>query len=173
MSKVIVVNEKDEVLGYKDRDDRNTQDIIRVAGIWIFNRNKEVLIAQRSLSKIHDPGKWGPSVAGTVEEGETYTSNIIKEVEEELGIIIQDSDLVIGPKSLRATSHKYFSQAFFTEYDAPISDFITAQDEVEQIKWIHIEELVALVKQKPEDFLASFEFSLENVKDFLNDRFKN
>ena len=31
----------------------------------------------RSFTKSHDPGKWGPAVAGTVEEGETY--NFLKE----------------------------------------------------------------------------------------------
>ena len=78
MTNVIIVNEKDEVIGSKPRDDRNQTDIIRVSGLLVFNPKGEVLLSRRGLNKINDPGKWGPSVAGTVEEGETYASNIIK-----------------------------------------------------------------------------------------------
>jgi len=53
--KVVVVNEQDEVLGYKNRDDRNQSDIIRVAGLWLVNSANEALIAQRALDKVHDP----------------------------------------------------------------------------------------------------------------------
>ena len=47
-----------------------------------------VLIVERqtAFDKKYDPGKWGPSAAGTVEEGETYQSNIIKELQEEIGL---------------------------------------------------------------------------------------
>jgi len=45
-------------------------------------------LAQRSFNKTHNPGQWGPAVAGTNDEGETYESNIIKEAEEE--IVLRD-----------------------------------------------------------------------------------
>ncbi len=84
--KVIIVDENDKIIGYKERNDRNQNDIIRIAGIWIENEKGEVLIAQRSFRKVNNPGKLGPAAAGTLEVGETYESNILKEVEEEIGI---------------------------------------------------------------------------------------
>lgn len=80
--RIPIVNEQDEIIGYKDRKDRNTVDITRITGLWLWNEKGEVLLAQRALSKDINPGLWGPAVAGTVEEGETYESNIIKEAEE-------------------------------------------------------------------------------------------
>src|SRR3989338_6564599 len=85
MTKIIVVNEKDEIIGYKDRDDRNETDIIRVSALILLNSKNQTLIARRALNKILDSGKWGPAAAGTLEEGGSYLSNIIKEAQEEIG----------------------------------------------------------------------------------------
>jgi len=51
MNEVIIVNKNDEIIGYKSRNNRSPEDIIRIAGIWIENENGEVLIAQRSINK--------------------------------------------------------------------------------------------------------------------------
>ena len=152
MSKVVVVNDKDEVIGYKERNDRNQTDIIRVSGLWVFNDKKEVLIAQRAHTKTHDPGKQGPAVAGTVEEGETYASNIIKEAEEEIGLIIEEKDLATGPHKFTETSHKYFAKGFFVKTNLPISAFTIQKSELEDLKWIHIKDLVKWVKEKQKIF---------------------
>ncbi len=171
MAKVIVVNDRDEIVGYKDRNDRNQSDIIRVSGLWIFNDKKEVLIAQRAYDKVHDSAKWGPSVAGTVEEGETYVSNAIKEAQEEVGLVVEEKDLILGPHRFTKTSHQYFYQSFFVKTNLPISAFVVQEKEVAQLQWIQIEDLLKWVKDKPTDFIASFrtaDSSLYAVADFLS-----
>ena len=84
--KIIIVDEDDNIIGSKERNSIVSGDIYRVSALLIENSKGEILLAQRALTKKHDPGKWGPPVAGTVEEGETYESNIVKEAEEELGL---------------------------------------------------------------------------------------
>ncbi len=165
---LVVVNDKDEVIGSKDRAEENKDDITRVAGLWIINSNSEMLIAQRSFNKEHDPGKWGPAAAGTVEEGETYISNVIKEAGEELGITIKEEQLITGSHKFRETSHKYFSQSFIVKLDIPIEDFTIQRVEVESIRWVPIEELTLWIKEKPQDFIASFPDSFEGHKDLIN-----
>ncbi|MFA6422790.1 MAG: NUDIX domain-containing protein, partial [Candidatus Buchananbacteria bacterium] len=86
MAKIIIVNENDEAIGHKERNELDFSDIYRVSGLWITNLKGEILLAQRAFTKNHDPGKWGPAAAGTVEEGEDYETNILKEAEEELGL---------------------------------------------------------------------------------------
>lgn len=74
-----VVNDSDEVIGHKFRNDIDfVKDIYRVAALWLTNSQGQVLIAQRLLTKDKDPGKWGPAAAGTLEKDETYESNIYK-----------------------------------------------------------------------------------------------
>lgn len=170
MAQIILVNDNDEIIGYKERNDRDISDIIRVSGLWIFNDEKEVLIAQRSHSKIHSPGKWGPSVAGTLEEGETYISNIIKEAKEEVGVVVNEQDLISGVYRFVSTDHRYFYKSFFTKINIPVTGFEFQKEEVEKLEWIHIEELLKWVEDKPMDFIDSFrtsESSLYAIADYL------
>ena len=79
--KIPIVNEQDEILGYKDRDGKNREDISRITALWLTDFDGNVLLAQRAFNKKRSPGLWGPAVAGTVEEGETYEEKI-KSLEE-------------------------------------------------------------------------------------------
>ncbi len=159
--RIPIVNEQDEIIGYKDKKERDPKEITRVSALWVTDKEGNILLAQRVFSKKNDPGKWGPAVAGTVEEGETYEQNIIKEAEEEIGL--KDFSLVLGPKNRRSTSHEYFGQWFTTivDHDFP---FKKQDEEVEEIKWFGKQELVKLVKEKPDMFLSGFDRYLEMFK---------
>ena len=156
--RIPIVNEQDEIIGYKDKKDRNKTEITRITGLWLWNERGEVLLAQRAFDKKIHPGMWGPAVAGTVEEGETYESNIIKEAEEEIGL--KDLKPKLGPKLRRNTAHSYFAQWFVCTIN---SDYpLVKQDsEVEAIKWFNKEELFKALEKKPEIFLFSMKESAE------------
>ena len=151
--RVPIVNEQDELIEYKDMNDRVYGEIIRVSALWLTNEKGEILLAQRSFNKKRDPGCWGPAVAGTVEEGETYESNIIKETEEEIGL--KDLKPKIEIKNRRSSSHEYFGQWFSAECDSTYP-FIKQDEEVEQLKWFTKDEILKLFSEKPEIFLPSF-----------------
>lgn len=159
--KIPIVNEQDEIIGYKDRSDRNHNDITRVSALWLTDSKGDILLAQRALNKKHDPGLWGPAVAGTVEEGETYESNIIKEAEEEIGLI--ELKPTIGPKLKRSTSHTYFVQWFTVVVDEKYP-FVKQDEEVEALRWFSKDELQNLLKEKPEIFLPNFNYYVESFK---------
>ena len=84
MSLIPVVNEQDEIIGYKQRNEILVDDIYRIASLWVINELGEILLVQRATTKSHDPSKWTCTVNGTVEKGENYEENIIKEMEEEI-----------------------------------------------------------------------------------------
>jgi NADH pyrophosphatase NudC (nudix superfamily) len=113
------------------------------------------------LRKKDSPGLWGPAVAGSVEEGETYESNIIKEAEEEIGL--KNLKPILGPKVRRSGTHEYFAQVFFTiiPKDYPL---VKQDEEVEEIRWFRKEELYKLLDEKPEMFL-------KNTKNYTQDFF--
>lgn len=153
---IIIVNENDEVIGIKPRDQKKPEDIGRVSALVVFNTRGETLIAQRAFSKKTDPGQWGPAVAGTVEEGETYISNIIKEAEEEIGLRITESDLKVLSHSHTKRDYGYFSTVFSVTVDRDISEFKIQREEVEAIRWIGKDELALWMESKPLDFIPSF-----------------
>ncbi len=85
--KYAIVNERDEIIDHKPKKDIGKDDIIRVSALWMVDVNTgEILLTQRSFSEEHNQGKWGPAVAGTIEESESYEENIIKEIKEGLGV---------------------------------------------------------------------------------------
>ena len=153
MAKIIIVNENDEMIGLKERAELLPEDIYRVATLWITNSKGNILLAQRSKQKKHDPGKWGPAVAGTVEENETYESNIVKEAEEEIGL--SGIDFQVGPKIRKSGDHNFFSQRFMVCVDREISEFKIQKDEVGQIKWFRREDLLKDIEENPDNYLKN------------------
>ena len=163
--KIPIVNEEDEIIKIINADDRKPGEITRITGIWVGNEKGEVLLAKRAFSKKRDPGKWGPAAAGSVEEGETYESNALKELEEEIGL--KNVKLVKGPKFRRSRSPEYFAQLFMTIVS---SDYpLVKQDaEVEDIKWFSKEELQKLLKEKPELFLPSVQGTADYFFNYMD-----
>jgi len=117
------------------------------------------------LIKKNNPGKWGPAVAGTNDEGETYESNIIKEAEEEIGLKNYQFK-----KSLYRFSdgkHKYFSQLFFALVDKELDEFTIQKEEVEQIKWFTKDELLQKIKTSPDSFLKGLMEYITYIEGFV------
>jgi isopentenyldiphosphate isomerase len=153
MEKIIIVDDKDNIIGIKERESITKMDIYRVSVLWIVNSKDEILLARRSLNKTNSPGKWGPAVAGTVEESETYDSNIIKETEEEIGL--KNIKPQKGLKIKMATKYNYFCQWYFIKIDRNLDEFKLQEDEVEEIKWFSKEELLREMEEDQDEFIQS------------------
>ena len=161
---LIIVNESDEEIGVKDRPDLNPKtDIYRVSALWVLNGRGEVLLAQRAHNKKQQPGKWAASVAGTVEEGETYESNIYKEAREELGIV----GLVFkeGPKIRVADDYNFFCQWYLVNIDQPAKEFVFQKSEVAQVKWAKIMDVTKRIREHPEEFTPSMGLHIKVIED--------
>ncbi len=149
---IIIVDENDTIIGHKPRELVEQADIYRVSALWLKNTKGEFLLAQRSMNKKNDPGKWGPAVAGTVEKGETYEQNIIREAIEELGL--EGVTFSLGPKLRKIGIHNHFTQWFLLTVDKKISDFRIQEEEVESINWFSVTEFSKLYQDNPNGFLG-------------------
>ncbi len=150
--RIPIVNENDEIIGYKDRKDRNPDDIIRIVIIWIMDENENILLQQRSLKKKVAPGMWGPAVSGHVEEGEDYDFSALRELEEEIGL--KDIKLIKSKKFFgTGESGKRFAQLYLAQINSD-SPLLPQDSEVEQLKWFSREELLDFYKKEPEKFPA-------------------
>jgi isopentenyldiphosphate isomerase len=166
--KIPIVDEQDNILYFKDLKERGkTKEISRITALWVINEKREVLIAKRSKNKNWHPDIWGISVAGTVEEGETYEGNIKKEAEEEIGLKINLDEIKRGQKTRHSIGHEYFCQWFFVKVPSD-TKFTLQESEVDEAKWISIEDLKNWCLSKPGEFLPNFhDNSLSIVQDFL------
>jgi len=114
------------------------------ANIWIINRNFEILIQKRSDFKKYSPNIWATH-GGCVSAGETSLNGCIREVYEEVGIEIQAKD--IKPLT-RTTSGKMIMDSYTAVQEFNISSAKLQVEEVSEIKWVSMNELEYMVKNK-------------------------
>jgi isopentenyldiphosphate isomerase len=162
-SKVLIVDNEDNIIASKERCSLSPDDVYRVSALWITNEQGLILLSRRALTKERDPGKLSAAVAGTVQEGETYDGNIKKELMEELGIV--NIPLQRGPK-VRYTGEDGL-QCFVQWYKAQISLKTTQiklnEVEVDSIVWINKEHLQQLMTYSPEIFIPNFAQQVDAV----------
>lgn len=152
-AKIVIVDEEDNILCHKERGTLDSEDIYRVSALWVMNSKGEILLAQRAFTKKHHPGMWGPAVAGTNDEGETYESNIIKETKEEIGV---SNVSPVKIKKVRSKSkYNHFTQWFLLKLDMDISELEKQDEEVEALKWFSKEELMNGLENDSNKFLVS------------------
>lgn len=166
MARIVIVNENDEIIGHKERGTLDKEEIYRVSALWITNSKGEILLAQRSFSKKHHPGYWGPAVAGTIDEGEDYEDNIIKEAKEEIGLTDISPIKLIKKKVTGEFNH--FTQWFGLKMDKDISEFEIQKEEVEALKWISFEDLKKDFLDNPDSYYISTINDILENPDFFN-----
>jgi len=151
----ITVDENDNPIGSKHWRDMSYDDIYRISTLWLTDiKTGDVLIAQRKWNKKNDPGKWGVAAAGTVEVGETYRGNMIKEIEEEIGLT--GLKLTKGPKKLIDDGeHRLFCQMFFASVDKNKVMIKIQEEEVEAAKWVSKKWLLDDVQRNPQNYTLS------------------
>ncbi len=94
-----LVNQDDQVIGtiYKKEFDHfevGATKFIRNVEVLFQNDEGKLWIPKRTADKIIAPGGLDYSAGGHVSSGETYIEAILKEIEEELNLKLQESDLI-------------------------------------------------------------------------------
>ena len=121
--------------------------------IWFHNAQGSILLQQRAASKIIYPLLWDVSVAGHVDAGEDIIHAAIRETQEEIGLLVTDSDLEkIGVHPCFQTyDNGIIDNEFHHTYCAELSvelDHLTPQkSEVEALKLVTFEAFEKLLNQ--------------------------
>jgi isopentenyldiphosphate isomerase len=164
-ARIPIVNEQDEIIGERVRKELQPGDIFRVTGLWIYDADGNILLARRAETKALHPGLWALGVAGTVEIGETYDNNIVKEMEEEIGLTGYVPTFI--SKELRDNQSGLGLRRFAAHYSVTIPHdylFKIKEDEVAEIKWFTPKEIEEAVSKNPAMFVPTF---LMYYKDFM------
>lgn len=164
MERVIIVDENDNFVRICERDQWNDGEIHQVSALWVSNSNGEILLAQRALAKKHAPGLWGPAAAGTVNEGETYESNVIKEAEEEIGLQVKPEQLEVGHRELVGKpDNRRFRQWFMVKMDVPLESLKLQEEEVMSVKWMHFSHLELDLVENQENYQGANQSSFPTL----------
>ncbi|WP_439129083.1 NUDIX hydrolase [Polaribacter sp.] len=113
--------------------------------IWLFTKDEEILLQKRALTKKVFPGLWDISVAGHIAAGEEILTSAKREVFEEIGLELQEKDLIKIGTRIHQVSHKNGIQdnehhhVFIAELKVPISKLKIQKEEVADIQLFDLE----------------------------------
>ncbi|MDZ7786245.1 MAG: NUDIX domain-containing protein [Candidatus Saccharibacteria bacterium] len=156
MSEIVtLVDEQDNEIGSKKRSKLNDNDRWRIISVWVLNQSDELLIAKRSMNNRMDPGKWGPSVVGTVEHGDIYKETAVRELQEELGVNLklEESQLIMHKAHIGYRAN----MCYIAHTQKRLTEFILQAEEVDEIAWINLNKLYEELKRTPEKYMEAME----------------
>ena len=125
--------------------------------IWIFN-DKKLLMTKRSLKKSY-PGKWEVP-GGCSQKDETSMDTWIREIKEEIGILIDNNDIEL----IDTTIYKnQFVDIYKSNKIIDLNEVILQKDEVSDIKYVTKEEFLKMARN--EEIVASVYNRYNIIKD--------
>ncbi len=142
--------------------------------IWIFDKHKNVLIQKRATNKDTFPNLWDVSVAGHISAGEKPIISAIREIQEEVGIIISEHDLAfIGTSKKKVKHHANLidyelHNIYMCKTNFKITSLKIQQEEVSELKLIHIDKLIKEINTENNHFVPHgndyYNFVLNKIK---------
>lgn len=148
--------------------------------IWFYTAEGNILLQQRAASKAIYPLLWDVSVAGHLNAGESFKSGAIREIKEEIGLLVTENDLIkIG---VFTSFQRYdsgiidneFHHVFIAELKAGLAELVSQKEEVEALKLISPDTFNTILNniKTTNHFIASnkkyYEFVLKSILNKLN-----
>ncbi len=133
-----------------------------VVHAWICNRKGQYLITKRAKNRPTYPLMF-ECVSGSVLQGETSEQGAIREVQEEVGLNFAGIKGKLVRVSLRkevnGTKYNDILNAWLFDYNGEVDLKTATTDEVEEAKWLNIEEIKAI--QEAGLLVPSFDYIFE------------
>lgn len=121
-----------------------------VVHAWIRNSKGEYLISQRSADRKSFPLMW-ECVGGSVTKGENSLTGALREIEEEVGLILPpENGRLLFSEVRKFVNGERFADildVWLFEYDGEIDLEKATTREVAQTKWMDLEEMRALLEE--------------------------
>lgn len=189
---IILVDDNDNEAGYGEKLEVHQKKLLhRAFSIFVFDwTNHKLLLQKRACSKYHSGGLWTNACCSHPRKNETMDACLNHRLKEELGLntdfhIVDPNDCVFlldGDDTIYyCGKFKYFASfGEIAEHEidhvflySPVmsllglADFSYDPNEIEELKWVTIEELTLWMEQSPEDFTAWFKRAFELAYEVL------
>ncbi len=147
-----IVDEHDVVIGSRPSSECLAKGLLhRAILVWLFNPLGEVYLQKRASNLLFYPGHWSASVTGHVSSGETSLQAAKREIQEELGIDCELTELGKFKTPKWRTTDKT-EWEFITVFEASSSAEVILSEETEEGKFMPQMQFKELVHSRPEIF---------------------
>ncbi len=136
--------------------------------VWCYSESGSVLLQQRGANKSTYPLLWDVSVAGHIGAGEEPEIGAFREVQEEIGVIMNTSNMekigvfLMEKKHSERIWDREFNHTFLYPLDKS-TPLIKQESEVEALKWITLEEFDKRIRDNDQRFVPNSTHRYKNV----------
>jgi isopentenyldiphosphate isomerase len=124
----------------------------RGVNVWIYG-TRGILLQLRSKNKALWPNKWDVAVGGHIKSGESPIGTVIREMNEEIGINVRESDLEFVLIKKSGSTHRAHDLVYLYRFDDGEDLFKLQKDEVEKVRFFGIGELEKDMKLHPSNYV--------------------
>jgi isopentenyldiphosphate isomerase len=157
-----VVNERDEVVGRNTRREVHRLGLKhRAVHVLVFNGRGEVFLQKRSMTKDTFPGAWDSSASGHLDAGEDYDACAVRELREEIGLLVERAPERLFKLDARVETGCEFVWVYRAEAEGP---FVLHPEEIETGGWFAPGKVTQWMAEKPEDFASALLFLWKKIK---------
>ena len=154
---VILVDTNDVALGTMPKMEAHEKAILhRAFSVFILNKEGQLMLQQRALSKYHSPGLWTNTCCSHQRLGETNIEAGTRRLQEEMGFKTPLKELfsfVYKATFDNGLTEHEFDHVILGYYD---SEPIINHEEVTNWKWMNLEEIIKEIKTTPDNYTAWF-----------------
>lgn len=131
----------------------------RTAHVWLLREREdgvEVLLQKRSKNKDSHPGCYDISSAGHIPAGVDFIPSAVRELKEELGLIVDEKELIYRGQRRFCWRDEFYGRPFVDNQvsnvyclwkDVPPEELTLQESEVECVVWIKLKECKELVRE--------------------------
>lgn len=150
-----IVDESDTVIGCAPRYRIHAEGHYhRSSHIVLFNSQELIFVQLRSMNKDNGPGLWDSSAAGHVDSGESYLDCAVRELREELSVVVAPEALrLVGRLKPEERNGYEFSNIFTLRSEQrPVLQV----EEIDDGQWLTPKQLDHWITERSSDFTQSF-----------------
>lgn len=163
--RVILVDENDNQTGTEEKIAAHEKALLhRAFSIFVFNNKGELLLQKRAGTKYHCGGLWTNTVCSHPRDGESLNHAVHRRLGEEMGFdceVLEIFEFVYKKKFDNGLSEHEYDHVFIGKFDGqPIPNPV----EVEDIKWMSINEIKEDIEKNPENYTYWFKIAIKKIK---------
>ena len=168
--KVILVNQFDEQIGLMNKLEAHEKAVLhRAFSVFVLNNKNEIMLQQRAKQKYHSPLLWTNTCCSHQRDGETNLQAGSRRLFEEMGFVTELKELFHfiykAPFDNGLTEHELDHVMIGYFNDEPQINF----EEVENWKWMTIEDVKNDMKKYPDDYTIWFKIIFEEFYHYIEE----